>query len=85
MYIIKLMGFSTARLKMIMELNLRNFLSPTMIKCLKEVRFIKKNVDEKNFLLTLGISSNDFFRILKKNCDKVSNKYNVILRLKLRC
>ena len=53
-----------------------------MIKCLKEVRFIKKkNVDEKNFLLTLGISSNDFFRILKKNCDKVSNKYNVILRL----
>jgi len=41
----------------------------------------KPNIEENDFLPTLGISSDHFFRIFKKNCDEVAKEYELILRV----
>lgn len=41
----------------------------------------KKNVNKNEYLLTIGISAENFFQKLKKYLDKVNFEYSVILRL----
>lgn len=41
----------------------------------------KKNVDNNEYLLTIGISAESFFQKLKKHCDTIDCEYDVILRL----
>lgn len=41
----------------------------------------KKNVNDNEYLLTLGISAENFFQKLKKHCDEIGCEYDIILRL----